>query len=149
MCALPEPPQMPLYIWKFSKITQKNPDAGFLFQTLTKQVFSQVESFTDNFNGVDNPKVVVKQGKVQNTCEAPLQCAPAQISMQALPVSVPHGLTLQKCACFLESCLASICVTLQRALPLKPQTPGLFTTGSPSRANKSCFGAFHRKVFSC
>lgn len=75
MCALQEPPKLLCTYGNVSKITQKNPDAGFLFQTLTKEVFSQVESFTDDFIGADNPKVVVKQGGVQNHGEAPSQCA--------------------------------------------------------------------------
>lgn len=151
MCALPEqPPKLLCTHGNVSKITQENPDTGFLFQTLTEQVFSQVESFTEDFNGADNPNVVVKQRKVRNHGEALLQCALGQISMQALPVTVPHGLTPQKCACsYLESCLAGICVTLQRAMPLQPQTLDLFTIGSPSRADTSYFRTFHRKVFSC
>lgn len=94
MCALPELP--PTHTHKLlctygnvSKINQENSDAGFLFQTLTEQVFSQVESITDDFNGADNPKVVVKRGEVQNHSEAP--CSGPDL--QALPVrfaSWPH-----------------------------------------------------------
>lgn len=78
-------------------------------------------------------------------CSGPDQHAssPSEVCLMASPYR--SVLVLTQSAAW----LASVSLSRELCLNGSAQTPGLFTTGSPSRADTSCFGASHRKVFSC